>query len=68
MTKAATTTGDRWGQSEVTVTLTGEEWTALFADAARRKLSAMGVGVRKRASRKLGAQLVASADRFGEGR
>lgn len=63
-----TTTGDRWGLSAVTVTLTGEEWTALFADAARHKLSDMGLGIRKRAARKLGDQLVASSDKFGEGR
>ena len=65
----AQTTGDRWGVTEVTVTLTGEEWTAVLARIAHSTphegaLSDLGAAVYNRASGKISKQLLASSDAF----
>lgn len=47
---------------DVSVTLTGEEWTALLAKLTSRGLSAKGIRVYDSAARKLQAQLLAASN------
>ena len=58
------TGGDRWGSTDVAVTLTGEEWTALLARTLRQEMSPLGAKIYNRAAGKLQAQLLASSKAF----
>jgi hypothetical protein len=52
----------RFGKIPVSVTLTGEEWTALIARITGRELSPTGSRVYREAARKLSAQLEEAVD------
>ncbi len=57
------TKGD-WGQLDVSVTLTGEEWTALLARLGDLPLSRVGRQVLVRAGDRLRVQVKASTEGF----
>lgn len=52
----------RFGKTPVSITLTGEEWTALAARITGRELSGKGSRVYREAVRKLSAQLGDASD------
>jgi hypothetical protein len=54
---------DRFGKTDVTVTLTGEEWFALLARIAKRPLSPEGARIYKVAVGKLQQEILAESDR-----
>jgi hypothetical protein len=55
---------DRFGKTDVTVTLTGEEWFALLAKFDKRPLSPHGAAILKVAADKLSQQILAVSDRL----
>jgi hypothetical protein len=55
---------DRFSKTDVTVTLTGEEWFALLARIAKRPLSPEGAAIYHDATIKLQQQILAASDRL----
>lgn len=58
---------DRFGKTDVTVTLTGEEWFALLARITKRSLSPEGASIYNTAVGKLSQQILAVSDRVKSG-
>jgi hypothetical protein len=58
---------DRFGKTDVSVTLTGEEWFAILARLVNRPLSKQGAATYNKATEKMQVQLLAASDRSIKG-